>query len=83
VAPWGGRAEAPLGKKGAMEGSAQSRCSAGKKTGRGVVVAGKKWRGGSAKQPKQGKSTLIYRKCLGLGFLSGLGRVGMGLAQNT
>jgi hypothetical protein len=49
VAPWGGRAEAPLGKKGAMEGSAQSRCSAGKNTGRGVVAAGKKMEGWECK----------------------------------
>jgi hypothetical protein len=46
------------------------------------AVAAKKNGGVGVKNCQvQGKSTPIYRKWLGLGFLSGLGRAGMGLAQ--
>jgi hypothetical protein len=46
------------------------------------VVAARKNGGVGVKNCKvQEKSAPIYRKWLGLGFLSGLGRAGMGLAQ--
>jgi hypothetical protein len=53
-----GRGCAPCCSRGrggedAMEGSSQSRCSAGKKTGRGVVAAGKKMEGGNVKFPSE------------------------------
>jgi hypothetical protein len=50
-----------------------------KRQGRKKVVAGKKWRGGSAKLPRAREGVHIYRETLGLGFQMGQ----MGLAQNA